>query len=100
MNDRRIQQNSKNRIICFPLIEISDVVKLVVEKGKAGMESGILPPISAEFQLFCPLLEHLLPALFLREPEMAIKERCREENSSNPIDCFWKSITENVKTLV
>lgn len=60
----------------------------------------MLPPISAEPQLFCPLLEHLLPAIvLLREPEVAIKERCREGNSSNPIDCFWKSITENVKDI-
>lgn len=47
MNDRRIQQSNKNHIIYFPLFEINDVVKLVVEKGKARMESGILPPISA-----------------------------------------------------
>jgi len=60
-----------------------DVIRLVVERGKAGMASGILPPISTELQLFCPLLEHLLPALLLREPEMAIKERCREGNSNN-----------------
>lgn len=73
-----------------------DVIRHVVEQGKAGMESGILPPVSAKLQRFCPLLEHLLPALFLREPEMAIKERSREGNSSNPIDCFWKSIREKV----
>lgn len=73
-----------------------DVIRLVVEWGKGGMGSGILPPVSAKLQLFCPPLEHLLPALFLREPEMAITERCREGNSSNPIDCFWKSIREKV----
>lgn len=73
-----------------------DVIRLVVGHGKAGMEPGILPPISAKLQLFCSLLEHLLPDLFLREPEMAVKERCREGNSSNPIDCFWKSIREKV----
>lgn len=76
--------------------EIIDVIKPVVEQGKAGMESGILPPTSAKLQLFCLLLEHLLPALFLREPEMAIKERCGEGNSSNPIDCFWESIMEKM----
>ena len=74
-------------------------VRLVVERGKAGMESGILPPVSAKLQLFCPLLQHLLPALFLREPEVAIKEKCREGNSSNPIDCFWKSIGGSVKDI-
>lgn len=81
-------------MICFPLFEMIDVIRLVVEQGKAGMESGILPPASAKLQLFCPLLEHLLPALFLREPEMVIKERCREGNSSNPVDCFWKSLSK------
>lgn len=44
MNDRKIEQNNENHIICFPHFEINDVVKRVVEKGKAGMESGFCLP--------------------------------------------------------
>lgn len=36
------------------------------------MESGILPPV-CRAPAVQPLLEHLFPALFLCEPEMAIK---------------------------
>lgn len=77
---------------------MTDVIKLVVEQGKARIlwHSAF---VSAKLQLFCPLLEHLLPALFLREPEMSIKERCREGNSTIPIDCFWNSVGEGVKDV-